>query len=65
MTRDLIMLIAAFSLFAIGSSAFAAGLSCPYNDKMHPEKSRVCRDGMLYVCEDGQWKRLGVRCSSR
>lgn len=64
MTRHLIIVAVAFCLAAIGSTAYA-GLPCPYNDKEHPEKSRVCKAGTIQVCEDGQWISLGIKCTPR
>lgn len=64
MTRNLLLLALAFTLSAIGPTALA-GKPCPYNDKMQPEKSRVCKAGTIQQCEDGQWKSLGIKCSSK
>lgn len=64
MTRRLITLAVAFGLSALGSTAFA-GKPCPFSDKQQPEKSKVCRAGTIHVCEDGQWKSLGIKCTSK
>ena len=64
MIRHPILLALAFALSAIGSTAHA-GKPCPYNDKLHPEQSRVCKAGTIQVCEDGQWKSLGIKCTPR
>lgn len=64
MTRHLITLAVAFGLCAVGSTALA-GKSCPFNDQMRPEKSRVCKAGAIHVCEDGQWIRLDIKCTAK
>jgi hypothetical protein len=56
------MLALAFALLSIGSAAHA-GKACPWNDKHQPEKSKLCRLGSIYQCEDGQWVNLGTKCS--
>jgi hypothetical protein len=64
MTKQLKIAAAALALFSIGSSAYAAGLPCPFNDKKLPEKTKVCRAGTIHRCEDGQWINLGMKCSN-
>jgi hypothetical protein len=61
--RILLAALSAFSVIAICSSALANDGMCPSNDRKLPDKSTVCRQGTLWVCEAGQWKSLGVKCS--
>jgi len=64
MTGHLIIAAFAPGLSAVGSAAYA-GNRCPFNDKELPEKSKVCRAGTIQVCEDGQWRSLGIKCTSK
>ena len=64
MTKQLITLAVACSLFSIGSIAYA-GKPCPFDDKQLPEKSKVCKAGTIQQCTDGQWKSLGIKCTSK
>ncbi len=63
MTKQLLALAAACALFSIGSTAFA-GAPCPFNDKKQPEGTKLCRNGTIQQCQDGQWINLGMKCSS-
>jgi hypothetical protein len=62
MTRHFIMLALTLGLLSTGSAAHA-GKGCPWNDKHQPEKSKICRQGNLYQCEEGQWVNLGIKCA--
>jgi hypothetical protein len=63
MTKPLLVLAAACTLFSISSTAFA-GLPCPFNDKKHAEGTKLCRNGTIQQCKDGQWVDLGMKCST-
>jgi hypothetical protein len=60
-------------LFAAGSAcAVLAGSSvalarddqCMANDRKVPERTQTCRYGKVWICEKGEWKELGLSCSS-
>lgn len=63
MTKYLLPLALAFSLSATSSLALA-GKRCPWNDKEEPENARICKDGTIQVCKDGQWISLGTKCKA-
>jgi hypothetical protein len=63
MAKQMKSLIAVLSVFALCSSAHAQHSQCPSNDKQLPEKSVICKDGAVWVCEAGEWRRQdGTRC---
>jgi hypothetical protein len=65
MLRYLKFYFAAFSVFAICSSAIANdGMCRGNNDRKVPDKTTMCRSGTVWVCDMGEWKIAGGSCSA-
>ena len=64
MIKLLSALVLACGLLSLSPIALA-GKPCPSNDKQLPEKSRVCKNGTVQQCKDGQWESTGVKCTAK
>jgi hypothetical protein len=65
MRRNSIHVLITAALLAAAPLAQAGRGECTNNDKRVPEQTRACRDGYVRVCEDGQWRNTGAKCSTR
>lgn len=66
MIRYLRIPVAVLGLMAFAVNALAQSpiRTCPYNDRKMPEKSNICRGGVVWICTDGEWIRQeGNRCT--
>lgn len=39
-----------------------AGRTCMYNGATVATQSAICKSGVTFVCEDGEWRNLGSAC---